>query len=357
MSSIVNIIEWNNKIEETFNKAKDKVSSYDNELKIINDVLTKDLNIEEKLALERKRKELSDLIEDLDNDISFGFYVIESQKYISEYIELSKNSNMAISFMKKDRVKNPKMIELTSAFIELVSKYNSILKLDLPCRGAEKKIPIVCHCGNTKDFEIVDKRLYYCLKCGTQIKEHIGNRSTYKDTERANVSNKYKYTRMIHFKNCLKQYQGKQKTRISPQCLIDVISQLSINGIQKDMINPQHVRIALQETGQSDQYENFVLIWSMITHRDCPDISYLEDIIIQDFQVLERTYNEIIGTKEERSSFMSYPYVLYQLLLRRNYKCDLNFFNMLKSDRILWLDSIMEKIYNKLEWTGFTPLG
>jgi len=356
--SIVNIIEWNTKIEETFYKVKENLSSYYNELRIINNVLTKDLNIEERLALENKQKELLELIEDLDNDISFGFYTIETQKYINEYIDINKNGNAGISFMKKDRVKNPRILELTKSFIELVKKYNHILKLDLPTLSGEKKVVITCHCGNTKDFEIVDKRLYYCNKCGTQIKENIGNRSTYKDTERANISGKYKYTRMIHFKNCIKQYQGKQKSKIPEKCLEEVLSQLKINGIQLHKTNPQHIRTCLQETGWSDQYENFVLIWSLITDKKCPDISHLEDLIIQDFQLIERAYNEVIGNpQEERSSFMSYPYVLYQLLERRNWKCDLNFFNMLKSDRIMWLDNVMEQIYLKLGWKGFFPLG
>jgi hypothetical protein len=357
---IVNITEWNAKIEEAFARAKESIPGYEQELKIINTVLTKGLNVEERLALEKRQKELSELIDDLLNDTSLGFYIIETQRYLTEYIETSTSTESAsVSFMKKDRVGNPKLLDLTKSFLEIVKKYNDILKLELPTISTEKKVSIVCHCGNNKDFDIVDKRVYYCLKCGTQIKENIGSRSTYKDTERVNISGKYKYTRMIHFKNCLRQYQGKQKARIPPECIRDVNGQLHINGInvKSKKTNPQHIRTALQETGWSDQYENFVLIWSMITERSCPDVSQLEDMVIQDFQLVERAYNEVIGDpKEERSSFMSYPYVLYQLLLRRGWKCDLNFFNMLKPDRIVWLDEIMEQIYFKLEWGGFVPL-
>lgn len=355
---IVNISEWNNKIEEAFNRAKESIPTYKQELKIINSVLTGGLNVEERLELEKRQKDLSELIDDLLNDTSFGFYILEAQKYIDEYIE-TKECNSTFSFMKKDRVGNPKLLELTKSFIEVVKKYNNILQLELPSISHETKVSIICQCGNNKDFDIVDKRIYYCLKCGVQIKENIGTRSTYKDSERVNIGGKYKYTRMIHFKNCLRQYQCKQKARIPPECIRDVNSQLQINGIniKSKKTNPQHIRTALQETGWSDQYENFVLIWSMITGKPGPDISHIEDTIIQDFQLVERTYNEVIGDpKEERSSFMSYPYVLYQLLLRRDWKCDLNFFNMLKPDRILWLDEIMEQIYFKLEWGGFVPL-
>lgn len=358
---IVNIREWNTKIEEAFTRAKEGIPGYEQELKVINDVLTKGLNIEERLALEKRQKELSDLIEDLLNDVSFGYYLIEAQTYLSEFAETSGSDEASkVSFMKKDRLGNPKLLELTRSFLELVKKYNDILKLELPKPPQQQKISVMCSCGNNKDFDIIDKRVYYCLKCGTQIKENIGTRSTYKDTERVNTSGKYKYTRMIHFRNCFRQYQGKQKTRVPPECIRDVKEQLHINGIdvKSKKTNPQHVRTALQETGWSDQYENFVLIWSMVTERQCPDVSHLEDIINQDFQLIERTYNEVIGDpKEERSSFMSYPYVLFQLLRRHGWNPNLNFFNMLKSDRIEWLDEVMEQIYFKLEWGGFVPLG
>lgn len=357
---IVNIHEWNSKIEEAFNRAKESVPSYKEELDILTDVLTKNLNIEERLTLEKRQAELSELIADLCNDTSFGFYLLEAQKYLSEFEQTSKEQPK-MSFMKKDRKAiNPKNHELTTAFLELVKKYNDILKLDLPTVNSTPRNNVVCSCGNSKDFDIIDKRIYYCLKCGIQIKENIGTKSTYKDTERVNISGKYKYTRMIHFRNCFRQYQGKQKTRIPSECIRNVKDQLIINGINPmgKKTNPQHIRTALHETGWSDQYENFVLIWSMITEKPCPDVSHLEDCITNDFQLVEKTYNEIMGNPEEkRSSFMSYPYVLYQLLTRHEWKCDLNFFNMLKSDRINWLDTIMEQIYFKLEWGGFKPLG
>lgn len=355
---VVNISEWNAKIEETFTNAKENIPEYERELKIVKEVLTRCLNIEERLTLEKRQKELTDLIEDLLNDTSFGFYLIEVQKYLEEFE--NSHTETAVSFMKKDRKISHRIQELTNSFIELVRKYNNILKLELPKIPHQVKIPVICPCGNNKDFEVIDGRIYYCLKCGNQVKENVGTRSTYKDIDRVNVGGKYKYTRTIHFRNCFRQYQGKQKTRIPAECIRDIKYQLYINGInaKSKKTNPQHIRTALQETGWSDQYENFVLIWSIITEKACPDISHLEDNIFQDFQLVEKTYNEIMGDpKEERTSFMSYPYVLYQLLLRYDWKCDLNFFNMLKSDRINWLDEIMEKIYFKLEWGGFKPLG
>lgn len=360
---IVNISEWNTKIEEAFNRAKVNIPSYQKDLDVIIDVLSKELNIRERIELEERKKFLSSLIDDLTNDVSLGFYMMEVEEFIEEF---SKNfqTPVKISFMKKDRVDNTNVndcIKLTQKFIDTVAKYNYILNLELPSViPITQTTNIVCSCGNNKDFEIIDKRIYYCLKCGIQIKENIGTRSTFKDTERINVSSKFKYTRMVHFKNSIKQLQGKQKTRVPPECLKNVKKQLIMNGTSKNT-NPQHIRTALHETGWSSQYENFVLIWSIITSNPCPDISHIEDDIISDFQLIEKTYNEIcekedVSSGGDRTSFMSYQYVLYQLLRKHNFDCDINFFNMLKSDRINWLDLTLEKIYFELEWSGFKSL-
>ena len=348
----INISEWNERIEKAFIEAKVNIPAYEKELKTIEEVLTKGLNIEERLMLEEKKKELLDIINDLLNDTSMGYYFLEVQKYLEA---MANEKPITISFMKRDRVKNTKTHEITKSFLELASKYNKILKLDIPqINKADKKVS--CECGN-KNFDTMDNRVHYCVSCGTQIKENIGIKSTYKDIDRVNSVNRYKYTRTVHMRNCVRQFQGKQKVKIPPDCIRDVKDQLYINGISSK-INPQHIRTCLQETGWSDQYENFVLIWSMITEKKCPDISALEDDIFKDFECIEREYNTImVNPYEVRSSFMSYPFVLYHILKRHDYVCNLNFFNMLKSDRISWLNDTMEQIYLKLEWGGFERLG
>jgi len=353
---VIDISDWNARAEKAFMEAKIQLPKYEKELSIIVNVLSKALNTEERLSLEKKANELENLIDDLGNDTSLGFYLLEVQNHLLEFskADLKKEST---PFMKRDRKVNTETKELSRSFLNLLRKYNSIINLELPDLEKPRKSMLSCECGNSKDFESIDDgRLFYCLKCSVQIKETIGAKTTYKDTDRVNVTGKYKYTRMIHMRNCVRQYQGKQKVRIPPQLLKEVQDQLELNGTVKK-ISPQHIRNALQETGWSDHYENFVLIWSMITGKECPEISVLEDQIYQDFEQIEREYNIIMcDPLVDRSSFMSYPYVLYQILGRHGCKADLDFFNMLKTDRLNWLDDILGQIYIKLEWPGFNEL-
>lgn len=351
----IDISEWNEKIERAFAEAKKHLPQYKDELKIIENVLSHSLNTEERLVLERRQKELDSIINDLMNDTSFGFYLLEVQNYLDEFQSAVK-TQPAISFMKKDRKHTEQTSELAKSFIELIQKYNTILQLNIPSATPSSKKKMGCGaCGNSKDFDVVDGRVYYCV-CGVQVKENVGSRVTYKDIDRVNASSKYKYARVIHMKNCIRQFQGKQNVKIPPKCIRETQEQLRINS---KFINPspQDVRKALQETGWSSQYENFILIWSLITKKPCPDISHLEAAILEDFELIEREYNIVTSDpNEDRSSFMSYPFVLYHDLRRHKYPCDLVFFNMLKSDRIDWLNDTMETIYTRLEWNGFERL-
>jgi hypothetical protein len=352
----IDIKLWNQKIEKAFEEAKLKLPSYEGELKTILSVLTSDLSTEEKIILEKRATQLKNIIDDLLTDTSFGFYLLEVQEFLDQYDKMEHKTNKNISFMKKDRVIKSEDLNLSRLFVELIQKYNDILHLDIPKISVIKK-PLICECGNTRDLETVDGRIIYCQKCGIQLREKISNDApTFKDIERVNSTNKYKYSRMIHIQNCIKQFQGKQKVKIPLELIRDVNDQLQMTKSVK--INPQHIRSALQSTGWSDHYENCVLIWSMITQKSCPDISHLESEILKDFELVEREYNILMSSPdEERTSFMSYPYVLFCLLRRRGFKCNRNFFNMVKFDRMDWLDNIMEKIFDRLEWGKFESVG
>ncbi len=353
----VSIRDWNEKVEKAFEEVKEHLPEYQKEVEILEQVLGTHLSTKEKLTLESRYQELMNLITDLSQDTSLGFYSLEVQPFLQKFSQLS--TEKSVSFVKKDRRDKNLAQELTRSYLELVKKYNTILKLELPDLGAlPQPRTCVCSCGNKKDFEIVDERVYYCLKCGVEVKENVGSQSTFKDIDRVNASGKYRYTREINMQKCIKQYQGKQKVTIPPQCLADVREELRINNIVKH-ITPQHARNALQQTKWSSQYENYILIWSLLDLKHkCPDISEHESGVMSDFVEFEREYNLLMmESDEERTSFIHYPFCLYQLLRKRSVRCVLDFFNMLKSDRIEWLNEKTEKIFMRLKWEGFEPLG
>ena len=63
------------------------------------------------------------------------------------------------------------------------------------------------NCQNKKDFDAIDDSIFVCIKCYAQ-KTIIKQESSFKDSDRVNISAKYKYERRVHFRDCVNQYQG-----------------------------------------------------------------------------------------------------------------------------------------------------
>ncbi len=354
----LDINSWNDRVIKAFNEAKSNVPNLQRELDTIKNVLEKTLTLEEREILESKQKDLDNTIDDLSNDISLGFYSLEVQDVISDYDKLMKEGVV----LDKNNTNNvDRMMNISKNFLDIVKKYDNIIKISLPTLYQKKEV-MTCVCGNNKDVEVVDGREYYCMKCGNLLKNNISTNTVYSDSKRANISTKYKYARTIHMQNCVRRIQGKQKVKLPPELFEDIQQKLELNGNIR--ILPQHVRDALQKTKWTDNYEDFVLIWSIIVKRSCPDFTHLEGAIFNDFNLVEREYNVIMADenlrkslgKSKRSSFLSYPFLLYHLLRRHKYKCSLQFFNMLKPDSLTWLNSVLGLIYKRLGWEGFKPL-
>jgi hypothetical protein len=66
---------------------------------------------------------------------------------------------------------------------------------------------------NKKDFDIFEENTYICTKCYAR-QNVIKHSSSYTDIDRVNISSKYMYDPKIHFRDCIKQYQGKQNCTI-----------------------------------------------------------------------------------------------------------------------------------------------
>jgi hypothetical protein len=112
----------------------------------------------------------------------------------------------------------------------------------------------------------------------------------------------------------------------------------------------------LKELGFSKHYENVNLIHYNITGKKPDDISYLEDKLLADFDLLVETYDKHFKNKVERVNFISTQYVLYQLLQKHKHYCKKEDFIILKTmDRQSFHDTITRELFSILGWT-FVPL-
>ena len=295
-----------------------------------------------------------------------NFYISETVELLEKYKNILKTP-MKISFVGsiKNASDSKEKDDLILKYLKIASKYTNI-NFKQPEKVFSNYLKIECeNCSNKKDF-IVDDNFYICSECGAQ-QEVLQYTSSYKDSDRVNISAKYTYDRKVHFRDCINQYQGKQNCTIDQKVYDDLEEILSRHHlligdkntkkeIRFSKITREHIMMFLKELGYSKHYENLILIHYNLTGKKPDDISHLEDKLMHDFDLLVETYDKHFKNKVERVNFISTQYVLYQLLLKHKHPCRKEDFVILKTmDRKTFHDTIMKELCSHLGW-NFTPL-
>jgi hypothetical protein len=184
--------------------------------------------------------------------------------------------------------------------------------------------------------------------------------SSYTDIDRVNISSKYTYDRKVHFRDCINQYQGKQNSTIQQKIYDELEVQFRQHYLLHDEestkelkfrdITKNHILIFLKELGYSKHYENVHLIHYNFTNIKPDDISYLEEQLLDDFDVLTDLYDKRFKYIN-RKNFINTQYVLFQLLCRHRHSCKKEEFIILKTiDRKFFHDEICKELFEELGW-------
>jgi len=326
------------------------------------------LEIEESLKVEsikprirntliQAKKDLEKYIHNLHHQIDYNFYMIKTIPLVDEYTKILKIP-LKITFMGRPQRGNPMKEELVRKYIEIASTY---VDIDMGVDPKQSTTIACTNCSNKKDFEIVDYSIYICMKCYAQqnIMKHV---SSYNDIDRINISSKYMYDRKVHFRDCIKQYQGKQNSTIPDKVynnlreqfdrhhLLDGDSQTTSREIRYKRVTKNHILLFLKELGYSTHYENVHLIHYIFTGVKPDDISHLEDQLLDDFDSLTDLYDKKFKNIN-RKNFINTQYVLYQLLQRHKHKCKKEEFIILKTiDRKFFHDEVCKVLFEHLGW-------
>ena len=284
----------------------------------------------------------------------------------STIINKTKNlisTPVKISFFEKKQLssstKNEKELEvLKKEMISLCKEYidfSEDMQVDEECD----------YCGNKEFVENMTEHI--CTSCG-KTKIHIEHNSCYQDNERVSYCQKYKYKKINHFKDTIRQFQGIQNKYINEKVLVELENALEKDKIiDRSLNNPfvkltkEHLRIYLDHTGHNKYYEDINLIYQHFTGKKCPIIN--QDVyvkILDDFEKLVQMFITISNEDEdkiERTNFLNSQYVLYQLLKKNNYQCSEQDFSLPMSIKCR-VDQ--EKIYimlcDKLHWSYISIL-
>ena len=360
MDKEIDILTINNKITENFKEEIKKLPEYKKKYEQIKNSLDSPNIIPRiKTHLQDNEKEMKEYIQNIESNTFLNFYIAESAELLENYKDIL-NEPIKVNFVGKSVKNNKEKQKIINDYLEIANKYVNI-EIETP----DKKDKIVCkNCPNKKDFDIIDCNTYICMICSAQ-QVILKNVSSYRDINRINISSKYMYDRKIHFRDCINQYQGKQNSTVL-QIVYDGLEEQfdkhhllvgdknSPKEIRFSNITKEHVSIFLKELDHTKHYENTNLIHYNITGKKPDDIGYIEDKLLDDFDVLtdlyDKTYKNI-----DRKNFINTQYVLYQLLLRHRHPCRKEDFSVLKTiDRKNFHDDICKKLFCILGW-NFNP--
>jgi len=355
MSAELDIIGLDATIQKMFEQQTQQLPKYREQLKELEKTAESDIPQRSRHEIEKTILELQATIAKIESKEDFNFYIAETAELIDQYNQILKTP-LKLSFMGTPKVDDKKKQEIVHNFVKIAQKYH---KIDL--KPVEKKHRMVCDdCPNRKDFIIEDNALI-CVECGSQqdIIQHV---TSYKDVDRVNIATKYTYDRKVHFRDCINQYQGKQNCTIEQKVYTDlediferhhllVGDKNTKKEVRFSRITKEHVLMFLRELDYAKHYENVNLIYYNMTCKKPDDISYLEDKLLTDFDLLVETYDKHFKHKVERVNFISTQYVLFQLLQRHKHPCKKEDFVILKTmDRKAFHDALCKEIFQQLNW-------
>ena len=357
MSNKIDILQIDEKIRKMLLDRAKKLPELQAKLKDVEAGL-------QNVTKESARKELItaklSLIKCIDNYMKkedYNFYVINTISLIEKYKKIL-NTPVKLNFMGKKTKKNKNKKVIEKEYLKIAASYINL-------KIKEKDTQIKCvNCNNSKNFEIIDRNTYICTICYSQ-QNIMKHNSSYNDIDRVNISTKYMYDRKVHFRDCIKQYQGKQNCTIPEKVYNELEEQFRLHHIligdkntDKKLrfknVTKNHILLFLKVLGHSNHYENVNLIHYTFTGIKPDDISHLEDKLLDDFDNLTELYDKRFKYIK-RKNFINTQYVLYQLLRRHKHKCKKEEFIILKTiDRKFFHDEVCKELFQLLGW-NHTP--
>lgn len=356
--SYKDILGLDAKIRKSFEQENDNLPIYRKNLLDLQKTSKTHLSPHVRQNLNKNIQMLEERIHKIETCETMNFYISETAHLLEKY-RVILSTPIKMSFVGKS-VKNIKEKDkIVYNYLTIAQRYTDIEIENLPRRSK-----VWCNnCDNKKSFDVIDNSIYICMICGSQ-QEVILHTSSYKDIDRINMSQKYTYDRRVHFRDCIKQYQGKQNSTIDDKVFVKLEDEFdkhhllvgnkdASNEVKFQNITKEHIHLFLKELGYTKHYENVNLIHYQLTGIKPDDISYLEDRLLDDFDLLTDLYDKKFKNKAgfDRKNFINTQYVLYQLLMKYKHPCNKDNFTILKTvDRKSFHDDVCKVCFENLGW-------
>lgn len=298
----------------------------------------------------------------------FEDYKFKIKPLIEKYQEILNKPVKINFFSKVSCEKNTELTEVKEKIIQLINhSYPDIIQPNSSKKQSSFYQQQCINCESTDFIQEFNKQI--CTNCGMEV-DSVATDSEFVDVERVNFSKKYTYKKYIHFRDTLKNFQGKQNRIIDKNLINRLEHEMIKDGIidpteqdekQKyERVKKEHIRLYLDQIGENKHYENINLIFAQMTNLKNHTISSdLEDELLKDFEIFTKTFLEISREKTDiqRTNILSSSYILFQLLKRKGYKCREEDFTLPTSQKCRYeAEYIYSLCCEKLGWNYISIL-
>lgn len=380
-----NILEIHTLILNKFTSEKEiNIEKLEKELRIEEIKINRRQNMVERKNSIKVINEIKKKMEDIRLDKSFNEYIYKIKPLLEAYNLLGSLSKI-VSFAKIKRSDDTaedetpeeyenqiKRHQLIMDFIEIARKYIQIdlireIKEDNNCPA----------CGIKLDdtmSSMDDDGISVCPDCGIERISVVKTRF-YHDNARTNNSGN-NYEDRANFRKVLMRYQGKQPDK-PPLELYERLGEyftetetpkIDINGDGfRKFLTPEQIRDlplnsdgektgtsrslmykALKDTNNTDYYDHINIILHEMWGWSLPDVSHLEDKIMDDYDTSQRVYEAI---PKDRKSSLNSQFRLFKHLRRLGYDCKSRDFRIPTTYDILeFHNTTWAKICEILNW-------
>src|SRR6185437_11379220 len=184
---------------------------------------------------------------------------------------------------------------------------------------------------------------------------------SYEQVARLHTSRKFTYRKINHFREILRQAQGKMTTEVKKEVKNEIRKELCKRSMNPICLTPKMMKKILKKIRHPDLYEERVALTAEFNSVFKP--IYLEpekeEKLCYMFLCLEKAFKTIKDTVDpDRKNFMSYPATARRLCELCGWKHLLKAFPLLKEQKLrIRQDRYMEKCCLILGWTFIPTVG
>jgi len=241
----------------------------------------------------------------------------------------------------------------TRALLRVISEYLDTVSNFIPCEITRENKNLCTFCKSRLQPVVMDG-IKYCQECSAEISPEIISYNIHKES----IVYRYNtYEDRENFWKALIRFQGKQNVKLPDNLFRDLDEYFLSYGLptgeeikrlpldergRRGNTTKELMFRALLYTGYSAFYEDINLICHLYWNWELPEIGYLEESIMQDYDQFQSIYQQI---KTQRKSCLSTQFILYKLLRKNQYPCYLEDFKIVKTREIL---EFHEKVYSQV---------